>query len=250
MELQSVMPATKRWIAIVEASPEAKAACMSVVQQNGLTAQSFDTAEKLLQHLKHRREPEQVAVVLDFQLADMTGLALQDELNESWHSVATVFFAADPRVKDVVRAMRSGAITVVEKSEGAASLIPYLEEALERVRVDYEQQKEQAETASQLKQLNEGERDVLQGILTGKLNKEIAQQLNLSIRTIEQRRRELFRKLGVQHPAPLACKIMQLETSRRTRFDTPAERSLLDQLRDNGAPAAHFAKLSAEKQSP
>jgi FixJ family two-component response regulator len=105
--------------------------------------------------------------------------------------------------------MRNGAETILEKSNGMGPILAHLQSALAQARRASEAADAQQTALRQLKSLNSGEKQVLRGILDGQLNKEIAQRLNLSVRTIEQRRRQVFRKLNVQHPASLAQKVLQ-----------------------------------------
>jgi two-component system response regulator FixJ len=151
-----------------------------------------------------------LCIISELNLPGIGGLDLQRSLQQRGHEASFIFAGREVSVRDAVRAMQCGAVTVLEKQEGVMPVVVSLSAALQTARQRLAAQRIRREVLEDLQSLNEGEYQVLSGILEGQLNKEIAHHLNLSIRTIEQRRRQIFRKLKVQHPASLAQKVIQV----------------------------------------
>ena len=160
-----------------------------------------------------KREADYLCIVCDLNgspsgESGMGGLELQRRLRGSIHITAFVFCTDHADLHSVVQAMRDQAIAVVRSSD-EQQLVSFVSEGLHRCRIEFERDLRCRETLARLGRLNLGEHQVLQGIMAGKLNKEIAHELSLSTRTIEQRRREVFRKLDAHHPATLARKLIE-----------------------------------------
>lgn len=196
-------------IVLVDSNEASLAELSAELRRAAYETTEFGSAEACLSGIELLSPDVVVCVITEFTLATTGGLDLQAKLNDQQRAISTIFFTNESRTADVVRAMKNGAVSVIEKREGTAALISILGEALEHARESFESAQLQRLAQSQLRSLNVGEQEVLHGILKGKLNKEIAQHLNLSVRTIEQRRRQVFRKLDVQHPASLATKVLQ-----------------------------------------
>ena len=235
-------------VVVVDADDVAREQTVKQLSAAGFPTRAYPTGESFLGDLQRLDRASYFCVVSELDLPGMAGILLQQQLRASSHVATVVFYAGSARIRQVVRAMRDGAVAVVEKGEGIGSLLDYVEEAVELSRAEYQQTTACAETIGQLRELSSGEQEVLRGIMAGKLNKEIAQELNLSIRTIEQRRREVFRKLHVQHPASLACKVMEVAQAQETRpdlHDEEATRWLTDRRIDGPSSFASWRSRQA-----
>lgn len=206
----------KKIVYVIDPS-ESRIELAQQIEEAGFQVRPLESAERLFRELERAETASYFTVVSEFELPGINGLRMQHQLKQSPHVATLVFYTHVARVRDVVRAMREGAIAVIEKKDGIGGLLDYIEEAVARSQTDYVRERNCARTMAQLQKLSSGEQEVLRGIMSGKLNKEIAQELSLSIRTIEQRRREVFRKLGVQHPASLARKVMEVAQARDRR---------------------------------
>lgn len=218
-------------VLVVDPDSETREKTVQHLQQAGLPTRFYAGCDQFFADLGELRRATYFCVVSELRFASGSGLTIMDAMKRERHLGAMVFYVSHASVRDAVHVMREGALALVEKADGPGALLPYVEEGLERCRLEFERWERCYQAADQLEQMSEGERQVLRGIMGGMLNKEIAQELNLSIRTIEQRRREIFRKLGVQHPASLACKVTELmifrETDRRGSAN-PAGRWIQD----------------------
>lgn len=231
---------------IVEPDETLRAELVNMVQGVGLRARAFDRPEAFWAEIDQVPQVSYFCMILEMRYPEISGLEVQRRLLAGPHVGAVVFFASQARLREVVRGMRAGAIGVTEKAEGVGALLTYVEEGLERARAEYNLQRQCAQTVHAIHSLSAGERSVMQGILSGKLNKEIAQELALSIRTIEQRRREVFRKIGVQHPASLARKVMQVaHNPRMSQADKEYFRALAECLTEWGDDPPRSLRLDS-----
>lgn len=174
------------------------------LKQFGYDTYVFNSGLSLLEYLIQPVSPKSRCLITEFELQQMDGLSLQRRLKEKKFFLPIVFYVECPRVPDAFGAAQAGAIDVIERSPDHHRLLNGVADAIRHYQENLSLETRRFDTLTQLKTLNEGEHQVLDGILRGMMNKEIARSLNLSIRTIEQRRRQVFRKLGVQHPAELA----------------------------------------------
>jgi two-component system response regulator FixJ len=149
-------------------------------------------------------------LVLDVAMPDMSGLDLQRKLTEEKIDLPIVFITAHGNVQMAVGAMRAGAVNFLEKPFHEQELWDSIRNALELDGQNRRRQARRRQIEERLNQLSPGEREVLDLILEGKYNKEIAAQLNLSVRTIEDRRAKLMRKMG----AGSVAELVQLATAR------------------------------------
>ncbi len=231
---------------IIEPDEALRTELVNTIQGVGLRARAFDRPEAFWAEIDQVPQVSYFCMILEMRYPEISGLEVQRRLLAGPHVAAVVFFASQTRLREVVRGMRAGAIGVTEKAEGVGALLTYVEEGLERARAEYNLQRQCAQTVHAIHSLSAGERSVMQGILSGKLNKEIAQELALSIRTIEQRRREVFRKIGVQHPASLARKVMQVaHNPRMSQADKEYFRALAECLTEWGDEPPRALRLDS-----
>jgi two-component system response regulator DctR len=168
-----------------------------------MTWQGFASAEEFL---TYSIDHPQLAgcLLLDIRMGGMSGLQLFDLLCERESPLPTIFLTGHGDVPMAVAALKKGAFDFVEKPFNADELIQRLQQALEQ---DANQRNARAGAASvqgKLAQLSVRERQVMDCILAGKLNKVIADELGISMRTVEVHRARVFDKMGVRTAVELA----------------------------------------------
>jgi two-component system, LuxR family, response regulator FixJ len=142
-------------------------------------------------------------LVLEHRIPDMSGLQLQRRLAASSSKLPLVFVLAAANVSTAVELMRGGAVHVLEKPVRPVELLTAIQEALaldhdRRIEVQHE-----AKTREQIAALTRKEREVLTLIAQGKSTKAIAAHFGLTVRAVEQRRRNLMGKLHFRSPLEL-----------------------------------------------
>jgi RNA polymerase sigma factor (sigma-70 family) len=134
-------------------------------------------------------------VVLDLCLPGSSGLELQTELMRTGHEVPIIFISGRADVPSSIRAMKAGAIDFLQKPFSDQALLDIIHGAL---RHDQEARRRRAEIASirqRFATLSQRERDVFQGVVQGRLNKQIADQLGISEKTVKFHRHNVMEKM-------------------------------------------------------
>lgn len=168
-----------------------------------LAWQGFASAEEFLSHYTEHGNLAG-CLLLDIRMGGMSGLQLFDLLCERGCSLPTIFLTGHGDVPMAVAALKKGAFDFVEKPFHADELVQRLQQGLEQ---DASQRNARAGAASvqtKLGHLSVRERQVMDCILGGKLNKVIADELGISMRTVEVHRARVFDKMGVRTAVELA----------------------------------------------
>lgn len=135
-------------------------------------------------------------LVLDVAMPDMSGLELHEKLIDAGTQLPVIFITGHANVQMAVGAMQAGAVDFIEKPFQQHDLWNSIRKAFEVDGRNRLQQMLQQKYEERMATLSGREREVLELILEGKFNKEIAASLDLSIRTVEDRRARLMKKIG------------------------------------------------------
>jgi FixJ family two-component response regulator len=148
-------------------------------------------------------------LVLDVAMPGMSGLELHKKLAERDIEIPVVFITGHGNVQMAVEAMKSGAVNFLEKPFREQELWSSVRLALETDRQNRRRRARKTEIRKRMETLSVGEREVLQRILTGKTNREVAAELELSVRTVEDRRGRVMRKLEAGSLVELVQMVME-----------------------------------------
>jgi FixJ family two-component response regulator len=141
--------------------------------------------------------------VLELKIPGMSGLQVQQRLTEQGSPLAVIFLTDKPDFSIAVHAMRAGAVHFLEKPFREYELCDTIEEAVALSRSRWEASLQKEESRALLARLTLKERQVLRLISEGHARPSIASQLGVHVRTVESRRKQLMRKLGVLSQAEL-----------------------------------------------
>ncbi|HSD61107.1 MAG TPA: response regulator [Burkholderiales bacterium] len=172
-----------------------------LMSTRGLTAQAFGSAEEFLGACP---EDAPGCLVLDMRMPGMSGLELHEKLLERGCTLPVIFLTGHADVPMAVAAIKRGAFDFVEKPFNDNALVDLVIKGIERDARARAQRAEKATVASRLAQLTPREREVMDLILAGRLNKLIADELNISMRTVEVHRSRVLEKMGVRSAVELA----------------------------------------------
>jgi two-component system response regulator DctR len=170
-------------------------------QSRGVATASWPSAEAFLADYD---EVMRGCLVLDVRMAEMSGLELFDRLLALGCAMPAIFLTGHGDVPLAVAAVKRGAFDFIEKPFNDNDLANRVIEALAIDAAALQARATQASLASRLANLTTREREVMELILGGKLNKVIADQLNIAIRTVEVHRARIFEKMGVRSAVELA----------------------------------------------
>src|SRR6266403_1519167 len=157
----------------------------------GLRVESFGSAQEFLQG---KRPDAPGCIVLDVRLPGASGLEFQRTLAESGIQLPVIFISGHGDIPMSVRAMKSGAIEFLTKPLREQELLDAVQAGIERDRARHRQVKLVAELQERFNSLTSREREVFALVVTGRPNKQIAHQLELSEMTIKVHRSQALRK--------------------------------------------------------
>jgi two-component system response regulator DctR len=143
-------------------------------------------------------------LILDIRMTGMTGIELYDQLRARGCAMPTIFLTGHGDVPLAVKALKRGAFDFIEKPFSDNELADRVIEALKSDESRRGRDADKARVEERLATLTEREREVMAAILAGKLNKVIADELQIAMRTVEVHRARIFEKMGVRSAVELA----------------------------------------------
>jgi FixJ family two-component response regulator len=160
----------------------------------------FDSAESFLT----RYDPREVAcLIVDIRMGGMTGLELQTRLIETHSPLPIVFITGHGDVPMAVDTMKKGAMDFIQKPFNEDQLVPLVERMLDHAKDSFALHQNAASRVALMARLTLREAQVLERIVAGRLNKQIADDLGISIKTVEAHRANIMEKLGANTVADL-----------------------------------------------
>lgn len=171
-----------------------------LLESNGVAVQTFDSASAFIAAYK-RGGPG--CLVLDVRLPGMSGPELQEHLRREGIEIPIVFVSGHGDVPTAVKAIKGGAVDFIQKPFNYREVLAIVARAFEvdaRVR---ERRAGRNELAERFAALTAREREVLDRIIEGKSNKIIAEELDISVRTVEFHRANVMEKMRAESVAAL-----------------------------------------------
>jgi FixJ family two-component response regulator len=156
-------------------------------------------------------------LVLDLQLPGLSGLDLQRRMAEVGPEIPIVFLTGHGNIPASVQAMKAGAVEFLTKPFDEHDLLQAIQEAVERDRQNRQQRAEMRELQSRYESLTAREQEVMQQVVSGLLNKQIAAELNITEYTIKIHRGRVMRKMHAESLADLVRMAENLEIRSQKR---------------------------------
>ncbi len=185
---------------IVDDDEQVRKAVMALVEAMGVSSESYPSAEEFLRAYDGRRP---ACLVTDVRMLGMSGLELQERLLDKGLSMSVIVLTAFATTPTTVRAMRNGALTLMEKPCNDDELWDAVRRGLTTDRENYDLEQQRSNLKQRLDELTPKEREVLDLMIAGDANKVIARKLDCSIRTVENHRQKVFQKMSADSLAEL-----------------------------------------------
>jgi len=187
-------------VGIVEDDESVRRSLCLLIESLGVVVRSYATGQ---QFLADPQCGDCDCLVLDVRMPGLSGLEVQVRLKERGIRLATIFMSGHGDVPMAVQAMRNGALDFLQKPVNDQALLDKVQQAIELGRKRRDQAAQRAKLAALLSSLTAREREVMRPLVAGKMNKKIAAQLGISVRTVEEHRANILRKMGVHSIAEL-----------------------------------------------
>ena len=202
-----MQPTQNAQIFIIDDDAGVREALAWLLRSRRLTSQCFESADAFVTHWQPGWLPEQPScMLLDVRMPGMSGLALFEWLIERdlLAMCPVIFLTGHADVPTAVDAVKRGAFDFCEKPFSDNALVDRIELALQRSAEVLEKVRARMSVQARLDDLTERERDVLRLVVEGLPNKLIADQLDISVRTVEVHRARVFDKMAVKSAVELA----------------------------------------------
>jgi FixJ family two-component response regulator len=190
----------KRTVYVVDDDEAVRDSLQWLLEGKNYRVRCFESAEAFLSGFDAR---EVACMIVDIRMNGMTGLELQDRLIERNSPLPMVFITGHGDVPMAVSSMKKGAVDFIEKPFKEDELVPLVERMLEQARNAFSHHQEAASRDALLSRLTTREAQVLERIVAGRLNKQIADDLGISIKTVEAHRANIMEKLNANTVADL-----------------------------------------------
>ncbi|WP_398312862.1 response regulator transcription factor [Zoogloea sp.] len=184
-----------------------------LLESQGFKVAAFASAEDFL---KAWRPEFNGCLLLDVRMPGMSGLELHERLRAQYSTLPIIFITGHGDVPMAVAALKKGAVDFIEKPFNDTELLRLVSQCLVTEQEHRARRRQDAEVSRRLDQLTQREREVLDLIIAGKLNKQIADVLGISIKTVEVHRARVMEKMAAQSLAELVQTVMAIEGVQRT----------------------------------
>ncbi len=185
---------------VVDDDSSVRTSLLKLFRAAGYAVQTYGSAAEFL---ARELDDRGGCVVLDLRMPGLSGLDLQQALVAGGGGLPIIFLSAHGDVPSSVQAMRAGAVDFLVKPARPAKLLAAVRSALERDAQTRQTQAAERELHLRIECLSQRERQVLVLVATGKLNKQIAAELGITLRTVKEHRGRVMQKLGLTSVADL-----------------------------------------------
>ena len=191
---------TEATVFIIDDDPAVRKSVAALVGEMGIRTELFSSAEDFLSAYDPDRSG---CLVTDVRMLGMSGVELQEKLAVDGVILPVIIITAHADIPLTVRAMQTGAITLLEKPCREQELWDTIQTAIQQDAARRRTKVQDRGLRSRFATLTGPEREVLDLVVSGKLNKVVASTLGIPLRTVEDRRQKIMRKLGVESLAEL-----------------------------------------------
>jgi len=207
----------KQTVFVIDDDNDVREGLRSLLQSIGLGCEVFATTKEFL----NRKTSNEIScLILDVRLPGPSGLDFQAELARARVNIPIIFISGHGDIAMTVRAMKAGAVEFLTKPLREQDLLDAVRVALENDRARKEQERQLADLMARYDSLSDREREVTSLVTAGKLNKQIAGQMNLSEATVKVYRHHLMRKMGAKSVPELVKMTEALRAVRRETGET------------------------------
>jgi FixJ family two-component response regulator len=191
---------TSATVFVIDDDPSIREAIDSLIRSVGINVRTFASAQEFM---TCKRPDAPACLVLDVRMPGLSGLDLQRELANAGIRIPVIFITGHGDIPMSVRAMKAGAVEFLTKPFRDQDLLDAISQAIERDRAERVQFAEVVELQRRFEELTPREREVMEQVVAGLLNKQSANRLNISEITVKLHRHQVMEKMKAQSLAEL-----------------------------------------------
>ena len=193
----------KEFVYIVDDDEAVRDSLRWLLEGNGFSVKVFSNAEELLDFSKKQSHGMSGCLILDVRMPGITGVELHDVLLKEGIDIPVIFITGHGSVSLAVKSMKKGAIDFLEKPFSDEEICKLVDSSLQKARDVSDKREVNLKAQELLAKLTPRENQVLERITAGRLNKQIADDLNISIKTVEAHRANIMTKVEARTVAEL-----------------------------------------------
>lgn len=212
--MKSLPAEPEQCIYIIDDDEALRDSLVWLLESSGYRTEAFESADRFLSVFSAELTG---CLLLDVRMPGMSGLELFEELRRRHCVLPVIFITGHGDVPMAVSLVKKGAVDFIEKPFGDRDMLALIEESLAAERAGRARRRLGAMTARRLTGLTQREREVLDLIICGKLNKQIADVLGISIKTVEVHRARVMEKMGVNSLAELVQSVVSIDVASDVR---------------------------------
>jgi len=188
-------------IFVVDDDPLVRKALQRLLKSAGYFTETFPSAKEFLSSGNSSEGP--ACIILDVKMPGLSGFDLQEELSAASYAMPIIFITGHGDIPSSVKAMKNGAVDFLSKPFEDQDLFDSISVALKKDSITRTVLSERRKIQQRLDQLTQREYEILTFVITGVLNKQIADILNISEKTVKAHRGKVMTKMGVSSVAEL-----------------------------------------------
>jgi two-component system response regulator FixJ len=212
-------------IFVIDDDAQSGRAVSELVRTFNYEVRTFQNPRDFLDALQEVAADQVGCVITDLRMSGVDGMELLQRLNERSSTLPVIIVTAYAETATTVRALRRGAVAVLDKPFRDDELWGFIQEAVSRSLGEVSRNSRQQELEERFKRLSPQDREVLRLIMEGSKNRTMAKRLDVSLRTIENRRRRIFDVMQADSVAELTRMVVEYEY--RLPATSPAQEAWL-----------------------
>ncbi|MGF1583537.1 MAG: response regulator transcription factor [Gemmataceae bacterium] len=193
----------KASVVLIDDDPVVQDSVQKLLKSVGLPLTSYTTAHEFLTAIENTGADTVGCLLLDIRMPGMSGLELQQRLRDSGQDIPTIVISGHADVPMTVRAIKNGALDFLEKPYNEQVLLDRIQEGMQESERRRVEQVERAEILTRMNKLTPREKEVLDLLVSGKPNKTIAENLEISRKTLDIHRGKVLQKMEAETVADL-----------------------------------------------